>query len=340
MIVRETEDCSGWQALVDNSQHAGPMHLPGWRQVLATAFAVRPCFLEARTTGGELAGILPLYESRSWLRGRELISMDGGALSENSHIAEALYQAAVERMNRAGLDRLRVRGASPFPIDGAPYRIAINSRLDLATGEPAIWQSLSSNLRRKVRKAEKNGFSIEERNVFAADFYPVYARNQRDLGTPTPPRKFFAAMERFLAPQLRFFAVIYTGRLVGGMVAVSHRLGWTSLYVAVDRRLLPLYPTYLLYWQAIRQACAEQQRYFDLGRSRTLSGNHMFKRQWGALDHPVEYRLIERTAKLGSPPAVAETEPHDGLATRIWQKLPLILANRAGPLLRRQIPFG
>ena len=78
----------------------------------------------------------------------------------------------------------------------------------------------------------------------------------------------------------------------------------------------------------------------DLGRSTVDSGTDRFKRQWGAQPVPLYWYRWERGARPDS-----DASAHEGqgramrLATALWQRLPLGVANRLGPLISGALPW-
>ena len=89
MLVRlATEaDLALWQQFVDGNEQGGGMHHAGWYGILRDAFWVTPYFLVAVNGNSTLAGILPLYFSRSPLTGRHLSSLEDGVLATTGEAA-------------------------------------------------------------------------------------------------------------------------------------------------------------------------------------------------------------------------------------------------------------
>jgi serine/alanine adding enzyme len=74
---------------------------------------------------------------------------------------------------------------------------------------------------------------------------------------------------------------------------------------------------------------------FNFGRCTPGGNTHRFKLQWGGED-------VQLPWAQWSPGAVGATpspeRPLFQLATRAWQRLPLGIANRLGPVLARRLP--
>lgn len=326
---------SDWQAFVDAQPQPGPCHHAGWLTAIAQSFSVTPHRLMARRSDGAVAGILPLYESRSLLFGSELTSLEGGILAEGGETAEALFQAAQSLRRERNLPRLVLRGGE-MPHQ-KPDAVSRHVHTVVATDRAAgtIWSNLGSNIRRKINKAERENIRVVQDNRAIPLFYDIYAGNVRRLGTPVMTRRYFEYLGEALAHRMRFSAVFDGETFAGGMLAIDHGRARTSLYVAVSERAMQRYATYALYWSAISECCGSQNiETFDLGRSIAGSGNHRFKQQWTTEDTWTNYNSYGRV----NPRRAGASGL--GLAQNVWSRLPLPLCNWLGPVLRRTQPFG
>jgi FemAB-related protein (PEP-CTERM system-associated) len=200
-----------------------------------------------------------------------------------------------------------------------------------------MWGRLDRKVRNQIRKAEKSGLTLErggERLV--GDFYKVFARNMRDLGTPVYSRRLFEEVIRAFPDRSQLHIVRLHGRPVAAGVtyrtASMVQLPWASSI----REFNPLCPNVLLYWDAIQYAHDAGAAAFDMGRSTPDEGTFRFKAQWGAEPVPLhwEYQLVTQP----EVPNVSPANPKFQLAIAIWQKLPLALTKRVGPMIVRTIP--
>lgn len=330
-------DTRAWDTFAKELGTVSPFSHAGWRDILQDCFNVTPCFLRAISGGGATAGILPLYYTASAITGPHVTTLDGGAFARDQEAVEALYAEAGKVSAEMGARYLLARGGPMPSLESAGEVHTVWTVVDTSVRADAAFSRLSSNTRRKIRKAEKEGYTVALDNSAVDDFYGVYARNVRDLGTPVMGPCLFRAMTARLGGAARLYALRHQSRVIGGMLAVCAGDTLTSLYVAVGRDHLPQYATYLLYWKVIEQCCGDAGlRRLDLGRSVPDSGTHEFKRQWGGEDVRVPYRYYF-TAPSFVPRDIRE---EGGLARALWKRLPLPIANAIGPLLRRGLPFA
>jgi hypothetical protein len=110
------------------------------------------------------------------------------------------------------------------------------------------------------------------------------------------------------------------------------QLPWASAL----RSYNTLCPNVLLYWDAIQFANEAGAPVFDMGRSTPNEGTFKFKAQWGAEPVPLhwEYRLLADA----QVPNVSPANPKYQWAIALWQKLPLAVTLRVGPMIVRAIP--
>ena len=71
------------------------------------------------------------------------------------------------------------------------------SVLKLPDSEEVLWKAFDSKLRNQIRKAMKSGITVRwGHEDVLPDFYSVFLRNMRDLGTPALGIEFFKHIVR------------------------------------------------------------------------------------------------------------------------------------------------
>lgn len=73
-----------------------------------------------------------------------------------------------------------------------------------------------------------------------------------------------------------------------------------------------------------------------MGRSTPNEGTFRFKQQWGAEPLPLHWEYQLRSEQ--TLPNVSPANPKFQLAIALWQRLPLALTLRVGPMIVRAIP--
>ena len=337
VAIAKDSDGGAWESYVDARGDAAGYHSWHWRQVFSEAFGHEPVYLIARE-GGLITGILPMVQIKSLLFGRTLTSLPfvnyGGVMADGPEIAGALVTAAEEeaRIRRCSHVELRHIEAQFPALPCKQHKVSMR----LTTG-PGMWEALDRKVRNQIRKAEKSGLVVERGGAaLVGDFYDVFARNMRDLGTPVYSRRLFEEVLRAFPDRAQIHVVRLNGLpIAAGLTYRTSQmvqLPWASSL----RGYNTLCPNVLLYWDAIQFATESGVGVFDMGRSTPNEGTFKFKAQWGAEPVPLhwEYQLMEQAAL----PNVSPANPKYQFAIALWQKLPLAVTLRFGPMIVRAIP--
>jgi FemAB-related protein (PEP-CTERM system-associated) len=327
-----------WDEFVRSSAGWTHFHLWGWKGVMEEVFGHQCMYLAARDSTG-LAAVLPLVRVKSFVFGDYLISMPflnyGGPLGMEDAI-RALVARAVELAREQNVELLELRCREPMALDLPVSHRKITVLLDLPPGGPdAVWHTLTSNVRRKVRRAEKEGMSVRFGPDQVGAFYEVFSHHMRDLGTPTLPRRLFELLAHRFGADVWFGCVYYDGRPVacacGFHWAREFEMTWVSALQAYHN----LYANMFLYWAFIERAAQQGLTLFNFGRCTPDSGTHRFKQQWGSRDAPLWWYQHAAGRRAATP------SPDDrafSWGPRVWRRLPLPIANALGPRVVRLIP--
>ena len=339
MIVSTNVTEREWDAFVDRHPGATSCHLWRWRRVLERAFEHGAVYLAARRDS-EIAGVLPTVMVKSWMFGRSLVSLPslnyGGILADDAEAAQALLEhaAAVAAEHRASHVELRHRTRRFDHLPAKSHKVTM--LLKLAGNEGAAWEQLDRKVRNQIKKAQKSGLTAATGGRELIDeFYSVFARNMRDLGTPVYGRRYFEAIVDEFPSNARMFVVRQGDVALAGGLGFAYRDTFEMPSASALRSARPLCANVLLYWHAMQHAIADGRTIFDFGRSTPGDGPFQFKRQWGAEPSPVawEYRLLR-----GSMPDQSPSNPKFKAAIAMWKRLPLPVATWLGPSIVRSIP--
>jgi serine/alanine adding enzyme len=331
---------SEWDRYVERHPHGTVDHLWDWRNVIASVFNHTSEYIAAHR-GGTLTGVLPLVLFRSALFGRFVVSMpflnDGGLLADDRETADALLADAGRAATEFDASHIELRHrCRQFPA--LPFR---QHKLGLVRSLPSspreLWDGLDRKVRNQVRKAQKEGLSASVGGAeLIDDFYAVFSRNMRDLGTPVYSRRLFQETLRHFPLRARVFVVRHAGHPVAGAVALRCRETVLVPWASSLRDYRHLCPNMLLYWTMLESAIDDGATRFDFGRSSPDGGTHQFKLQWGATAEPLhwEYLMLDGSR----PPDQGPGNPLFTRAVNMWTRLPLSMTNLLGPHVVRHIP--
>jgi serine/alanine adding enzyme len=327
-----------WDAFVEQHSRATFAHRAAWHGVVARTMGHEPIYLVARSAEGAVAGLLPLFALRSPIFGKRLVSMpllsDGGPIGTEA-AETALVEAAVTeaRSRRAAALELRARHEIRSSLVANPRKVTV--LLPLPSDPEELWTSLKAKVRSQVRRPMKEGLATRFGPEELEPFYQVLSRNMRDMGTPVLPGSLFRGVLEAFGDDV-VFGVVYRGDEpvaagAGFVFRDEFELVWASALREHSRSA----PNMLLYWAFMERMIGRGVRTFNFGRCTPGGGTHRFKLQWGGADLPLPW--------LVWPPASDEDDGSPGRTARalsaVWQRLPLSVANRAGPMVARHLPW-
>lgn len=336
--LRDAAESARIAAFVREAPGGTPFHLPAWLTAVERGAGQRGHCLVAER-GGALTGILPLTEVHSPLFGRALVSTGfatgGGILAETPAAGVALASAAWSLAGRLSCPEVEFRGG-PVP-EGWTRREGVYARFckPLAASDEDELARIRRRQRAEVRKGLDQGFEVR----IGADprdramHYAVYAESVRNLGSPVYPRALFEAVLGAFGDDADIITVMRGGEPVSAMLNLYHRGVGMPYWGGGIRAARQLRANEIMYFEFLKHARRRGCTHADFGRSKVDTGAYDFKRHWGFEPEPLIYAT--RTA-----PGVAAREINPnavkyGLMVRAWQRLPLPLANRLGPLIAR-----
>ena len=327
-----------WDAFVEQQPAATPFQLAGWLAVLREAFRVEPIYRVLIDAGDRIDGVAPMYYSSSLIAGKHIATLDGGILARTPEAGQILLHDATEQARQRGARYLLMRGGVA-PTNDVVTTTRVYPCLPLTAGIDAIRGSLGKKMRNQIRRVEKLALTVAHQRSIPHEFYHVFARTQKSLGTPVPPRQLFTALNINLSERVHFFGLADREKLVAGMVCLTFNDQLHSMYAATEHSYQREYANYLLYLRVIEWALDEHIALFNMGRSKPGTGPHAFKLKWRSVDRAVDYCHVPLVKQDSVKGIFGTSHERSALATH-WRRLPSWAANWLGPILRRRLPFG
>lgn len=314
---------------------------PLWLNVLDAGLGHEVYAVEA-VAGGCTVGFLPLAFVSSLLFGRFLVSLPylntNGVVAPSADVQAELVSRAATLADELGARHLELRHEAPVahPALNAAITNKVHMRLALPATGDALWAGFDPKVRNQVRKGEKGNFAVEWGAGELLDgFHDVLAENMRDLGSPVYGKGLFRAILSAF-PGAAEICLVRDGAKPVACALLLH--GWGVTEVPTASALKGYNPSnvnMLMYHHLLRRAVERGQRVFDFGRSTTEGGTFKFKKQWGAVPHPATWQYAVLQGEAGD---MRPDNPRYQRAIRLWQRLPVGLTRRLGPLIVRGIP--
>jgi len=332
----------GDRAAIDAFLAAHPeataFHRHAWLDAVEAALGHRTHWLVSER-GGEIRAVLPLSAIHSPLFGRALVStgfaVGGGMLEAVPGEGAKLFAAAQELAQRLACPSIELRGGAMPEGEGWHHKQDSHAGfvVPLAADDEAQLTAIPRKQRAEVRKGLaremeiRTGRSQQDRAMHHA----VYAESVRNLGTPVFPRKLFDAVMDSFGEDADILTVLNEGVPVASVLSLYHRGAVMPYWGGGVYAARALRANDVMYYALMCHARVRGAERFDFGRSKVDTGAYHFKRNWGFTPEPLSY--AQWTASGQEPRDVNPLSPKYCARIAAWQKLPLGIANRLGPLI-------
>jgi serine/alanine adding enzyme len=348
--LNDNSMCQKWDGFVSNFPEDGHHHKTCFLQAVKTAFPEHQHeSLVAQNSDGDIVGILPLIGLKSPVFGKQLASIPffnyGGALAQDD-ITRRELMAEAKLISDKGYDKCIIRDSQAFESKESWTTQKHKANLVLAlpddinkigAGNAKKRAKLRSQAKLALRKADDLNVNVHQAfggEELLDDFYQVFSTHMRDLGTPVYPRSFFEAIYQNIKSTLTVY--YWDNEPVGCWWLFEHGERVSIPWASTLRKVNAFSVNANMYYNILDRCINNGNKLFDFGRSTIDAGTYKFKLQWGAEPKQCHWHT------LGFSDDVNENkgEPSGKMQVLIktWQKLPLWLANKIGPLIIKDIP--
>lgn len=329
------------RAIEQTAQVEHPNHDPRWLSVIEQAFGHRTWTLQSTEFASDDAQLRLALVSTPWF-GRYLVSLpylnSAGITTNDASVAESLIDQAVELADSLDVNYLELRNEHEYQHPQLQHKLSTKAllRLPLPNTSTELWDGFKSKLRSQIRNGERHSFTCHwGRQQLLNDFYNIFSRRMRELGTPVYSKTLF----RSILDHFPESAEICCLRSQGKSIAVALLMhGAVVTEVPSACCLSELNSTnanMVFYWHLLQRAVERQNKVFDFGRSTINSSTYRFKQQWGAVAVPSVWQYYLRR---GTCAALRPDNPKFSMAIKLWRRLPLMLTRLIGPAIVRGIP--
>lgn len=341
-VTYQTLTTSEMKAWDDFLQQHPPTtyHHSSWFSLIKKSFGHDTRVLVALNQNQEILGGLPLTFFSSKIFGAFAVSIPfvnyGGVVSAYFNIAQQLMQRTQALCTEQQLSHIEIRtmqnGLAKNSLDKK-----VSMVLELPASNEALEKQLGAKVRAQYKKAEAYSPSVNIGKLdLLDDFYQVFARNMRDLGTPVYSKQWFANILNTAEIKSAILMVymdkkpVSAGFLVGN--AITLEIPWASTIQSANAKNANMW----MYRQILTYAISEGYTYFDFGRSTMGAGTYKFKKQWGAQAYPHHwYYQMENGSK---PPELNPDNPKFKIVIFLWKLMPVWLTKIIGPQIIKHIP--
>lgn len=337
VLALQSKDIARWDAYVENNGSSTFFHRAGWKRVLEESFGHNVQFLFAERDG-EIEGILPLAQVKSFLFGNNLVSLPfcvyGGVIADNSEAASLLIESATLLAKELKVDSLELRNTLASGQDWPTKSLYYTFRRSISDDNEANMLAIPRKRRAMIRQGIKGELISEEDNGWER-VYNTYAESVRNLGTPVFSAKYFRVLREVFKDDCRVLMITHEGKDVAGLMSFYFKDQVLPYYAGSYDSAKAHKAHDFMYWELMRRSADEGVKLFDFGRSKEGTGPFLFKKGWGFEPENLHYEYY--LVKADSIPEVNPNNPKYKLFIDMWKKLPVPVANKLGPLLSRSL---
>lgn len=333
-------DAANWGQFVASRDSCINYHRWQWKAVLEEAFRWKTYYLIAEDAGS-IRGILPLAWNKSSIFGNLLCSLpffsQAGIVADSEDAAGALAQEAIRFGESVGVKYIELRHTGASPIKWPAKTNKVTLICDVFPEPDQNMQHLQTKMRTNVRRSLRSELEAEFGGMeFLTDFYDVFCRKMRELGTPVYSKTFFEIILRHFPNDAFICRIRHMGKTVGAAFLTGYKGTIEANWSACLPDALSLRPNMFLFWQMICFAGKKGYGIFDFGRSSTDSGTYQFKMQWNTRIVPLHWNYW--TSSGESALELNPNNPRYLAAIWAWKRLPLSITKFVGPPIARNLP--
>ena len=166
-------------------------------------------------------------------------------------------------------------------------------------------------------------------------FFEVYTESVRNLGSPAFREQTYQQLLDTFGDNAEVMHAVKDGNVVSTVLNFYSDDSVLMYYGGAKPEARDLRSTQYLYWQVMQRAVDKGLTIFDFGRSPAGSGTYNFKSHWGFTPTPLRYHF--RAVGSGSIPDLSPDNPRYQLLIKTWQRLPLSITRRVGPMAAQAI---
>ena len=329
-----------WDAFVDSCPDATFFHKAGWQTVIQRVYGHKTWFYYVEQNG-QIVGVLPLAEIKSRMFGHSLGSLPFcvlGGIVATSDAARPLLDDAADKLARSlNVGHLEMRNLLPQHAGDPNWyqkELYVTFRKEISADDEANMNAIPRKQRAMVRKGIKLGLTGEI-DQHVDRFFTAYSTSVHRLGTPVFPKSYFKVIKEVFGDACEIRTIVRGDEIIAGVLSFYFRDEVLPYYGGGMPAARECAGNDFMYWNLMQAAAARGCRIFDFGRSKLGTGAFDFKKNWGFEPTPLayEYRLYASTELPDNNPL----NPKYQLFIKVWQKLPIKLANFLGPFVVRNL---
>lgn len=339
--TNSSEQLLKWDEYVSSHPEGSIYHLSAWQALIKKQFGHNSYYLYSADDKNEINGILPVVQLKSALFGNFIVSVPyfnyGGAIAKDKNIAATLMQEAGKFAQLKSASHVEFRDIEKHEGSWGLREDKVVMLLDLPEDSETLWKNIGTKVRAQVKRPQREPVSCKQGGLeLLDDYYDVFARNMRDLGTPVYAKSFFKSILETFPENAHIVCVYHNDKpaAAGFLLGYKNRMEipWASALREFNKISVNMY----LYWEILKFSIEQGYTQFDFGRSTVNAGTYRFKKQWGAKPRQLYWHYW--LADGEEVPKMNPDNPKYKLVINTWQKLPVWLTKIIGPHIVKNLP--
>ena len=304
-------DYPDWDDFLLASGDSSFFHTSAWAKVIVESYGYQPVYF-ARIENDRLSFLMPFMAIVSRLTGRRGVSLPFtdycNPFGPDKEPLRDAMRTAIDYGRRSKWEYAEWRTTGDLIQGATPSESYLTHDLNLERSESELFSGLRESNRRNIRKATKDGLTINFDNSpeSLGAFYRLHCRTRKRHGLPPQPLSFFKnILDHVLSRNLGVIvSALFSGKVIASSIFFHFGTNAIFKYGASDTGYLSHRPNNLVMWEAVKWYKGRGARSLSLGR--TEADNHgllRFKRSWGASESALKYYRydLERGAFSRSP---------------------------------------
>ncbi len=330
-----------WDEYVYSHPAGSIYHLTAWQSIISRQFGHNSHYLYSLDDNQKINAALPVVQLKSHLFGNYMVSVPyfnyGGALADTSQLAIGLMAEAGNIAQQNNASHIEFRDMQAYEGNWGLREDKVVMLLDLPAESETLWKDIGTKVRAQIKRPQREPVSVKHGGLdLLGDFYQVFAKNMRDLGTPVYSKSFFKSILETFPDNAHIVCVYHNSKpaAAGFLLGYKNRMEipWASALREFNRISVNM----LLYWEVLKYSIEQGYAQFDFGRSTMNAGTYRFKKQWGAKPRQCYWHYW--LADGEDVPKLNPDNPKYKLVIGIWQKLPVWLTKIIGPPIVKNLP--
>src|SRR5262249_427709 len=290
---------SRWNTLVQSDPRSSVFHSREWLQALHQTYGYTATVFTTSSETMPLVNGIVFCRVNSWLTGPRLVSLPFSDHCEPLVRDTNDLQGLLTNIEERSAGKFRYAEIRPRSIEpGPPFHVGHYDRfylhaLDLRPSIEELYSRFhKDSVQRKIRRAEREHVELDQgqSEPLLKQFYELLVMTRRRHQLPPQPFAWFHNLAECFGKRLIIYVARLNNQPIASILTLRHKRSVVYKYGCSDIRFHNVGGMAFLFWQAIRQAKAEQLEEFDLGRSEPEgTGLIRFKDNLGAKKTSLNY---------------------------------------------------